>query len=155
MDTAAAKGIDSVVYIYGQVFGFEFTETNPGANWWMWPESVPVGTQIDPGAGTGAIFKTIPYTGTKTSDEFSSDEYVDGLFLSNNTAEKGYAPPCAELITSVRDIIGTDAKVIGHEYYNVMGQRLPKAPLEGIYFDKMLKEDGTFVVVKKLYLREQ
>ena len=59
------------------------------------------------------------------------------------------------LITSVPDVIATDAKVIGHEYYNVMGQRLPKEPLRGLYFDKMLKEDGTSVVIKKINLREQ
>jgi hypothetical protein len=146
---------DSVVYVYGQVFGFEFTEANPGAGWWMWPESVPVGTNIDPEAGTGAIFKTLPYTGTKTGDEFWSDQYVGGLFFSNNTREKGYTVPCAQLIVSVTDINKTDAKVIGHEYYNVMGQRLPKEPLEGIYFDKMLKDDGTFEVVKKLYFRDK
>ena len=45
---AKSVTVDSVVFIYGQVFGFEFTETNPGANWWMWPEAIPGGTQIDP-----------------------------------------------------------------------------------------------------------
>jgi hypothetical protein len=148
--------VDSVVYIYGQVFGFEFTETNPAANWWMWPASVPGGTQIDPGAGTGAIFKTVPYTGTKTSAEFYSDDYVGGLFLSNNTPEKGYTVPCPELVPSGNhDVTGTSAKVIGHEYYNMMGQRLPDEPTSGIYIDKVLKADGTFSVIKKLYLREQ
>jgi hypothetical protein len=155
MNVASATGIDSIVYIYGQVFGFEFTETNPGANWWMWAETVPEGTAIDPGAGTGAIFKTLPYTGTKTSDEFWSDEYVGGLFFSNNTREKGYTVPCAQVIVSVPDVTATGAKVIGHEYYNIMGQRLPKEPLKGFYFDKMLKDDGTYEVIKKVSLREE
>jgi hypothetical protein len=148
--------VDSVVYIYGQVFGFEFTETNPAASWWMWPASVPGGTQIDPGAGTGAIFKTVPYTGTKTSAEFYSDDYIGGLFLSNNTPEKGYTVPCPELVPNGNhDVTGTNAKVIGHEYYNMMGQRLPDEPTYGIYIDKVLKADGTYSVIKKLYLREQ
>ncbi len=86
--------VDSVVYISGQVFGFEFTEDNPGAGWWMWPATIPGGTAIDPGTGN-AIFKTLPYTGTKTSDEFYSDDYEGGLFFSNNTPEKGYTLPCA------------------------------------------------------------
>jgi hypothetical protein len=146
--------VDSVVYISGQVFGYEFTEENPGAGWWMWPETIPGGTAIDP--GTGAIFRTLPYTGEKTSDEFYSDDYEGGLFLSNNTPEKGYTAPCAELIISdVHDVTGTDAEVIGHEYYNMMGQRLPDEPTYGIYIDKVLKADGTFSVIKKLYLREQ
>jgi hypothetical protein len=146
--------VDSVVFIYGQVFGFEFTADNPGANWWMWPEAIPGGTQIDP--GTGSIFKTVPYTGTKTSAEFYSDQYVGGLFLSNNTPEKGYTVPCPELIpSSVDDLVGTGARVIGHEYYNLMGQRLPKEPSTGIFIDRILKADGTSVVIKKVSLREQ
>jgi hypothetical protein len=122
----------------------------------MWPEAVPAGTSIDPGAGTGAIFKTVTYTGTKTSDVFYSNDYVGGLFLSNNTPEKGFTTPCSELVvTSIPDVTGTDAKVIGHEFYNTMGQRLPKEPSTGLYFDKVLKADGTSVVLKKIYLREQ
>lgn len=156
MNVASATGIDSIVYIYGQVFGFEFTETSPGANWWMWPATIPGGTAIDPGAGTGAIFKTVPYTGTKTSAEFYSDEYVGGLFFSNNTPEKGYTLPCPDKIpTAVPDVVGTGAKVIGHEFYNMMGQRLPDEPSTGLYIDKILKADGTSVVLKKIYLREQ
>ena len=27
---------DSVLYIYGQIFGFEYTATEAGAGWWMW-----------------------------------------------------------------------------------------------------------------------
>lgn len=152
---AKSVTIDSVVFIYGQVFGFEFTADNPGANWWMWPETIPGGTAIDPGAGTGAIFKTLPYTGTKTSDEFYSDDYEGGLFFSNNTPEKGYTLPCAGVTTSVPDVIVTDANVIGHEFYNTMGQRLPKEPSTGFFIHKILKSDGTSVVIKKFNFREQ
>ncbi len=91
--------VDSVVYITGQVFGYEFTEDNPGAGWWLWPESISEGTAIDP--GTGAIFRTLPYTGTKTSDEFYSDDYEGGLFFSNNTPEKGYTLPCAGITPAI------------------------------------------------------
>ena len=95
MEYAAATGIDSVIYIYGQVFGYEYTADNPGAGWWMWPDQIEAGTAIDPGAGNGAIFKTLPYTGTKTSPEIWSDDYEGGLFFSNNTPERGYTLPCA------------------------------------------------------------
>jgi hypothetical protein len=102
MDVDKATGTDSILYIYGQVFGFEFTADNPGAGWWMWPDGMDV-VAIDP--GTGSIFKTLPYTGTKTSDEFYSDDYDGGLFLSNNTPEKGYSVPCAQSsATAVTDI---------------------------------------------------
>jgi hypothetical protein len=151
---AKSVTIDSVVYVSGQIFGFEYTEESAGANWWMWPESLPGTPAVDP--GTGSIFRTQPYTGTKTSVEFYSDEYVGGLFWSNGAPEIGFTVPCPEKIpTAIPDVIGTGAKVIGHEYYNMVGQRLPKEPSTGLYIDKVLKADGTSVVIKKFYLREQ
>jgi len=156
MNVDTATQTDVVTFVLGQVFGYEFTETSAGAGWWMWPESVAEGTNIDPGTESGAIFKTVPYTGEKTGDEFYSDDYEGGLFLSNNTPEKGYSVPCGELIpTGINDVDGTDAKVIGHEYYNIMGQRLRREPTTGMYIHKMLKADGTYVVIKKFNLREQ
>jgi len=147
---------DSVVYIYGQVFGYEYTDDNPGAGWWMWPDGVPEATQIDP--GTGSIFKTLPYTGTRTSPDFWSDEYVGGLFFSNNIPEQGYTLPCPELIV-VNDIpevtAETDADVIGHEYYSILGVRLQEKPQSGMYIHKMLKVDGTSVVRKEFVLEDQ
>lgn len=151
MDVDAATGIDSVVYIYGQVFGFEFTEDNPGAGWWMWPDGVAAGTAIDP--GTGAIFKTLPYTGTRTSPEIWSDDYEGGLFLANNMAVKGYTVPCPQT-TGVIDVIEQDVQIIGHEYYNILGVQLREEPRQGLYIHKMLKEDGTSEVVKIFKLRE-
>lgn len=151
MNTEYATGIDSVVYIYGQVFGFEFTADNPGAGWWMWPAEIPGGTSIDP--GTGAIFRTLPYTGTKTSAEFWSDDYEGGLFFSNNTAEKGYTLPCPQAI-GVNDVIVEDATVIGHEYYDILGKQLREEPRYGLYIDKMIKADGTSEAVKKFKIRE-
>jgi hypothetical protein len=154
MNVTSATGIDSIVYIYGQIFGFEFTGDNPGAGWWMWPASIPGGTAIDP--GTGSIFKTIPYTGTKTSAEFYSDDYEGGLFFSNNTPEKGYTLPCPDNTpTAYPNVIGTNAKVIGHEYYNTVGQRLREEPRSGLYIDKILKDDGSSEVIKKFGIERQ
>jgi len=151
MNVASATGIDSVVYIYGQVFGFEFTADNPGAGWWMWPAEIPAATAIDP--GTGAIFRTLPYTGTKTSPEIWSDDYEGGLFFSNNTPEKGYTIPCPET-TSVPAVFKTDAQIIGHEYYSITGVRLQIEPRKGLYIHRMLKEDGSSEVVKEFKVRE-
>lgn len=148
MDVGAAKGMDSVIYIYGQVFGFEFTADNPGAGWWMWPEAVPVATAIDP--GTGAIFRTLPYTGTKTSAEFFSDDYEGGLFLSNNTPEKGYSVPCAgSTTTGISKQLKDDVPIIGREFYNFMGTKLSAEPERGVYIEKIIKADGTYKTVKK------
>ena len=109
-------------------------------------------------AGTGSIFKTLTYTGTRTSPDFWSDEYVGGLFFSNNIPEQGYTLPCPELIV-VNDIpevtAETDADVIGHEYYSILGVRLQEKPQSGMYIHKMLKVDGTSVVRKEFVLEDQ
>lgn len=151
MDVAGATGTDSVIYLSGQIFGFEFTADNPGAGWWMWPEDVPEGTAIDP--GTGAIFRTLPYTGTKTSPEIWSDDHEGGLFFSNNTPEKGYGLPCMT-VTSIYEVSRTDALVIGHEYYTILGVQLPKEPRTGFFIHRMLKEDGTTEIIKEFKIRE-
>jgi hypothetical protein len=152
MDVDKATGTDSILYIYGQVFGFEFTADNPGAGWWMWPDGMDV-VAIDP--GTGSIFKTLPYTGTKTSDEFYSDDYDGGLFLSNNTPEKGYSVPCAQSsATAVTDFIKVEAEIIGHEYFNLLGQKLQKEPHQGLFIHRILKADGTSEVLKEFKIRE-
>jgi hypothetical protein len=147
MNVVSATGTDSVVYIYGQVFGYEYTEDNPGAGWWMWPEEIQAATAIDP--GTGAIFRTLPYTGEKTSPEIWSDDYEGGLFFSNNQPEKGYTLPCAISTTGINELIGTDPQVIGHEYFDILGKRLLKEPSQGLYIHRILKSDGTAEVVKK------
>lgn len=147
MNVVNATSKDSIVYIYGQVFGFEFTATNPGAGWWMWPAEIPAGTAINP--GTGAIFKTKPYTGTKTSAELFSDDYEGGLFFSNNTPEKGYTLPCV-VITGVDKPLESNSPVIDHEYYNLQGVKLTRAPKSGLYIHKAIKADGTSVSTKEL-----
>ena len=147
MNVTSATGIDSIVYIYGQVFGFEYTSTNPGAGWWMWPAEITAGTAIDP--GTGSIFKTLPYTGTKTSDEFFSDDFEGGLFLSNNTPEKGYTLPCA-VVTGISDISKPDSPVVGHEYYNLQGVKLSRKPERGVFIHKAIKADGSSVSTKEI-----
>lgn len=81
---------DSVVYMYAQLFGFEYTEVEPGANWWMWVGEVA--TTEAP--GSDCFFATLPYTGTKTSETFYADDFgllgvIFGFTLPS------YAAPCA------------------------------------------------------------
>ena len=147
MDVGSATGIDSVLYVYGQVFGYEYTADNPGAGWWMWPEGVPEATAIDP--GTGAIFRTLPYTGTKTSAEVWSDDYEGGLFFSNNTPEKGYTLPCS-VITGISDPVKAEVRIVGHEYFNILGAKLPREPQSGLFIHRMIRADGTTKTVKIL-----
>lgn len=85
---------DSVLYVSAQIFGFEYTEDNPGAGWWMWAEQLVDETKV---AGSDCLFAFAPYTGTKTSAEFYADDYEEGIYGSG---EKGYAAPCVDASTT-------------------------------------------------------
>jgi len=88
--TEAPKALmtDSVVYVYAQLFGFEYTAENAGAGWWMWEGDVDV-TQAE---GSDCLFATLPYTGTKTGETFYCDEVGTGMY---GHTFAGYAAPCA------------------------------------------------------------
>lgn len=126
-DFSAALMADSVLYIYGQVFGFEYTAENPGAGWWMGANGDFDGqtTQAD---GADCLFATAPYTGTKTGEAFYGDEVGSGIY---GFGIAGYAAPCA-LASDVENVeVAAHAqKVIegGHLYlikngvrYNALG----------------------------------
>ena len=85
---------DSVLYVSAQIFGFEYTEDNPGAGWWMWADQNIDETKV---SGSDCLFAFAPYTGTKTSAEFYADDYEEGIYGSE---EKGYAAPCVDASTT-------------------------------------------------------
>lgn len=90
---------DSVLYIYGQIFGFEYTADNPGAGWWMWETQ---NVDVTQAPGSDCLFAFLPYTGTKTSSEFFADDYEDGIYGSD---QKGFAAPCVDAVTAVEDVV--------------------------------------------------
>ncbi len=120
---------DSILYIYGQIFGFEFTAEEAGAGWWMWNDQ-PVETTQAPGAD--CLFAFLPYTGTKSSEEFYGDDFDEPMFGFD---EKGYAAPCV-MATAVENTIankGNSGKFVedGQLYilrdgvkYNVLGAQV-------------------------------
>ena len=152
MNIASATTLGAQTYVIGQVFGFEYTADAPGAGWWMWPSSIPGGTNIDPLGNGGAIFATSPYTGTKTSAEFYNNDY-DNLLFGTNYPEKGYAPACA-VITSVQTPTISKSPVIGHKYYDIQGAELYIEPNQGLFIYNAIKADGTFDVNKVLKVKE-
>lgn len=94
---------DSILYIYGQIFGFEFTAEEAGAGWWMWNDQ-PIEPTQAPGAD--CLFAFLPYTGTKSSEEFYGDDFDEPMF---GFGEKGYAAPCV-LSTAIDAIEQTTSK---------------------------------------------
>jgi len=148
MDLAAATTQGARTYVFGQLFGFEYTSDNPGAGWWMWPSSIAVGSNVNPGTESGAIFATLPYTGTKTSEEFYNDDYDNELF-GDAYPVKGYAPACA-VITGIKDVLTSDIPIAKYEYYNLQGAKLAKEPEEGLFIVKAIRIDGSFSTKKIL-----
>jgi len=99
-DFSEARKKDSVLYVYGQIFGFEFTADNPGAGWWMWGEN-PVDITKAPASPDDALFAFAPYTGSKTSAEFYSSDFEEPIFGFD---KKGYAAPCVMTPTGLQGI---------------------------------------------------
>lgn len=88
-DFSHALMTDSVLYINGQVFCFEYTAEDPGVNWWMWGDAPVEESMAD---GSSCLFATAPYTGTKKSEDIYGDEVGEGIY---GFGLKGYAAPCA------------------------------------------------------------
>ncbi len=90
---------DSILYVYAQLFGFEYTADNPGAGWWMWADQDVATTQAD---GADCLFTFAPYTGTKTSDLLYADDFEDGDIYGFQVT--GYAAPCIEIAAGIEDV---------------------------------------------------
>ena len=127
------------------VFGFGYSEDNPGAEWWQEPQE-------------GLIpFSTLPYTGTRTSPEFykeDTDELAPFFFAGSFSDWKGYAAPTLEVWKAVTDPAGVEAveagiaAVVATEYYDLNGIRLAEAPEAGICIAKKLLSNGSIKVEK-------
>ncbi len=137
---------DSVLYVYGQLFGFEFTDDAPGAAWWVWPAGTTEGsnTQAD---GSDCLFATLPYTGAKTSPEFYSDDYTG--FFEAHYQVPGIAAACVIETTGVEDVV-VESAVVAVEYYTILGVRLTEAPEMGMYIKTSTLENGKRVSEKVL-----
>ena len=90
-DFSKALMTDSVLYVYAQIFGVEYTAENPGAGWWMWADQPVETSQAD---GSDCLFAFAPYTGSKTSPDLYADDYADGDIYGFMV--KGYAAPCID-----------------------------------------------------------
>ncbi len=141
---------DSILYVYGQLFGFEYTEEAPGASWWVWPagseaEGPTPTTQV---AGADSFFATLPYTGKKTSPEFYSDDYTG--FFEAHYQVPGIAAACIMETTEVENVQTNVVEVVAVEYYNILGARLSEAPTTGMYVKTSILANGKRVSEKVL-----
>lgn len=135
-----ATATDAETFVYGTVFGYEYTSDNPGAAWWQGP------IDVNPGTESGAVFKTLPYTGTKTSSEFYNDDYGNEMF-GDHYPIKGYGPACAAT-SSVDESEADAAVVIGTELYNLQGARISAEPKDGAFVKVSILSNGTRVSEK-------
>lgn len=101
-DWSKAMMTDSILYVYGQFFGFEYTAEDPGAKWWQWGPGSNEGEETK-AEGSDCVFTFAPYTGTKTSAEFYADDFADGNIYGFNKFP-GYAAPCAGVADAVENV---------------------------------------------------
>ncbi|MDR2474798.1 MAG: hypothetical protein LBD45_02965 [Bacteroidales bacterium] len=138
-DLGLATAAEAVTHFRGTVFGFEYTATELGAKWYVNP--------IDLHTEEKSFFVTLPYTGTKTSVEFYSDDYTAVGFW--NMAVGGYAPSCAEIASAAGVFsLSADSSVAGYEYHNLQGIKLTKAPEKGLYIETSILSNGNRVHAK-------
>ena len=99
VEAPKAVMIDSVVYVYAQFFGFEYTNDNPGAGWWMWDNQEVAPTQAD---GADCLFAFAPYVEGRTSDELYADDFTDGDIYGFGVT--GYAAPCLDALQAIDNV---------------------------------------------------
>lgn len=132
----------------GMLFGFEYTADNPGAGWWMWGGN-PEGNTL--AEGSEHFFACAPYTGTKISEEFFADDFVEPIFGYGNEFA-GYAAPCATPISDGIENIDA-AEVVSVTYFDVLGNQLQEAPITGLYIKSSLLTNGQ-TVREKVWLQK-
>lgn len=98
-DFSKALMTDSVLYVYAQIFGFEYTAENPGAGWWMWADQEVAPTQAD---GADCLFAFAPYVEGRTSDELYADDFTDGDIYGFGVT--GYAAPCLDALQAIDNV---------------------------------------------------
>ena len=145
-----------VVEFDGNIFGFGWAADNPGAEWWD-AVAAPIQGQ--------SRFRCAPYTGTKTSPEYTFGDIVDasecpfegldaGAYHSMCDNWGGYARPTAadyEAATAAAGIDGvlaTDATVVSTEYYDLTGRRLSAPAEKAVTICRDLLSDGRTSVKK-------
>lgn len=138
-----ALTVGTSVTLNSNIFGFAFTATEPGADWWELPLQ----------GANGANLVTAVYTGTKTSFEFYKTDTDDSHFFPGAFTDwMGYAAPCAVIPTDVRNTFVSDSPIVGYEYYTILGSKLGGKlqilPESGIFIQKAIRADGTSTTTK-------
>lgn len=90
---------DSVVYVYAQIFGFEYTNDNAGAGWWIWDNQEVATSQAD---GSDCLFAFAPYVEGRTSAELYADDFTDGDIYGFQIT--GYAAPCLDALQAIDNV---------------------------------------------------
>ena len=134
-----ALTLGTSVTLNSNIFGFGYTPTDAGAEWWKLPMQKL----------NGANLVTLPYTGTKTSAQFYKTDTNDANFFPGSFVDyMGYAAPCAVIPTDVKNTFVSNSPIVGYEYYSLLGDKLRIQPERGCFIQKALKEDGTTITTK-------
>jgi len=143
----------AVVEWNSNIFGFGWSETNPGAEWWD-GVATPMTDCME--------FSCAPYTGTKKSPEFFYGDIVPADYCPFESLDAakyhemcdswgGYAPAkfwddIQKLNAGVGSVV-SDAATVSSAYYDLQGRKIAE-PSRGLYIRQDVKADGTIETVK-------
>ncbi|MDE5645570.1 MAG: hypothetical protein K2I45_08020 [Muribaculaceae bacterium] len=141
----------AVVTWDSNIFGFGWSATNPGEEWW----DAVAAPQTD-----SFPFACAPYTGTKTSKEFFYGDVTPAEecpFAGLDPAAYhdmcdswgGYAAPTAEAFGAATPVetIAAEAATVNSTYFDLQGRQV-SAPAQGVYIRQDVKADGSVSAVK-------
>ncbi|MDR0798818.1 MAG: hypothetical protein LBN18_03550 [Dysgonamonadaceae bacterium] len=125
-------------------YGFKTDGTNSDLEWWAESNGNHIYDEV--------VILTQPYTGTKKAEDFFNDDFDQVLSIGGGYTDiQGVAVPC---LAPKKDLgitpVVVDSPIVGHEYYNLQGIKLPGQPESGLYIDKAIKANGTSAATKAL-----
>ncbi|MDR2556505.1 MAG: hypothetical protein LBC49_02185 [Bacteroidales bacterium] len=146
---------DSVYWWHAMVVGFCYNETEGGIDWWKFNSTGASGARPDYDFGVIHL-RTAAYDGSHAEDaNFYADDF-EPVYPWYTETTQGMAAPCSAAPSAIEPImsIKDNATVVSREYFNVLGQRLSKIPVKGMYIERAKMSNGS-VVSKKLIATER
>ena len=123
----AAKVPGTETYFYGVLFGYAYTSTEGGAEWWQ--SAVDVKGPGEPGS---PIFRAAAYNGSHASDPiFNMTQSTLSPFKTWDI--DGWLHQCEVISSGIEEIFATPQEIERIEYFNLQGIKLQGEPKEGLF----------------------
>jgi hypothetical protein len=135
---------DMQTWIRATLLGYGFSDGSADLEWWDQSNGNHIYDEM--------VILTQPYTGNKKGEDFYNDDFDQVLSIGGGYTDiQGVAIHClAPKTTTGINVVIVDSPVVGHEYYNLQGVKLPRQPESGLFIDKAIKANGASEATKVL-----